>query len=205
MQVGFPIRCKRPWVLRCHNTPFLDRRGLSIHSPFAVHNMDDAFVLAAHRGDLDAVSALLADGRADPAASDSMALIEAAQEGWTEVVNALLADGRADPAAQDNSAIEVAAYWGHTAIVAALLADGRADPAARNSSALRLAAYGWYVGIVQALLADGRADCDVAAAAVARRHNLCISSEEVARSVSRWQRWLRRRQWLWACGRKLGR
>jgi hypothetical protein len=113
---------------------------------------------AALAGDVTAVQALLADGRADPAASWSVALRYAAYYGHVTIVQALLADGRADPAADNSSALRLAVRNGNASVVQVLLDDGRADPAAGKSAALRQAAYCGHAAILQVLLADGRAD-----------------------------------------------
>jgi ankyrin repeat protein len=125
----------------------------------------------------DVVTALLANGLADPALS--LELLRAADAGHVDVVAALLADGRrADPTAKNGAelstaaqhnhicvvravlgvALRSAAQRGHADVVAAFLADGRADPAAAYSAALRYAAYNGHVDVILALLADGRAD-----------------------------------------------
>jgi hypothetical protein len=85
---------------------------------------------AAYFGWVGTVQALLADGRADPAAHDNAALWAAACEGWEDVLCALLVDGRADPGMNGDAPLRLAARRGRDDIVRALLADGRANPAA---------------------------------------------------------------------------
>jgi hypothetical protein len=114
-------------------------------------------------------------------------------------MDALLADGRADPAARNSGPLFGAALFGHTDVVKALLADGRADPAASDSCALRRALDRGHMGVVEALLADGRADLFAAEAACAR-----VLPTGISACVSRWKRWLRRRQWLRAAGIGVG-
>jgi hypothetical protein len=50
---------------------------------------------AAAAGDVSVVTALLADGRADPASEDSIALLNAAQAGHLDVVAAAVASAAA--------------------------------------------------------------------------------------------------------------
>jgi hypothetical protein len=69
--------------------------------------------------------ALLADGRADPAADESATLRYAAYSGHVGVIVALLLDGRADPSARLSEALSMAAGRGHLDIVQAFVADGR--------------------------------------------------------------------------------
>jgi hypothetical protein len=125
---------------------------------------------AASDGHVDAVRALLADGRASPTAFGSFALRSAAFHGHVDVVRALLADGRASPTEFRSIALSNAAFRGHTGVVRALLADGRVDLAAVDSDALRWAAENGY----------GHADCLAAAWAL----------------VHATARWHRRRRWL---------
>jgi hypothetical protein len=114
---------------------------------------------AASQGHASIVTALLADGRADPAADDSAMLRMAVRLNHLGVVQALLADGRADPAACNSIVLADAAHTGARAhIVRALLEDGRADPRADGSYALRVAAVCRDTDAMVALLTDGRAD-----------------------------------------------
>jgi hypothetical protein len=101
--------------------------------------MDETLLYASFEGDLHAVSCLLADGRANPAAWDSAALRFAVFRKFTGVVQALLVDGRADPAAWDGFALDFAARCGQLEIVASLLACGRACQAAAMARALAVA------------------------------------------------------------------
>jgi hypothetical protein len=118
---------------------------------------------AAFRGHAEVVQLLLADGRADPAAHDSVALQHAGvlddeREGslarLEAVVHVLLADGRADPAAQASMVLYTAVRLGYVNLVRDLLLDGRANP----REALVVAAWRGHVDTVRVLLADGRAD-----------------------------------------------
>jgi hypothetical protein len=143
------------------------------------------------RCDLKAVRALLADGRSDPAANNSFALVEAAALGYVGIVRAFLADGRADPAADHNFALVEAAACGFSGTVGALLADGRIDPRADDSAALQHAAHFGCADIVCALLADGRAD-PAAAVVIARNTGNTVVSRAIEAAV----RWRRRRPWL---------
>jgi hypothetical protein len=182
---------------------------------------DISLMMAAVYGQVDIVQALLAGGRADPAASDSFSLTVAAEGGHATIVAALLTDGRADPAANRSRALRDAASGGHTEAVRALLADGRADPAAIRSCALRYAARCGHTGVVCALLADGRANpaakkslalqyaardgrTEVVAALLADgRVNSAVlatargrHAEAVTRCLARHACWLQRRPWL---------
>jgi hypothetical protein len=96
----------------------------------AAVSADAMLIGAALSGHTALVEALLADGRADPTATHSLALRDAAYSGHLPCVLALLADGRADPAARDSAALYTAAAAGHTDVVRALVMDGRTDPAA---------------------------------------------------------------------------
>jgi hypothetical protein len=116
-----------------------------------------ALVVAAKRGLLSIVMLLLVDGRANPVASDNLAVREAAEDGHAAVVRALLMDGRADPSVWDFAALRVAAAQGHAAVVRALLSDRRVCPAAANA-ALTSGAARNHPGVVRVLLADGRVD-----------------------------------------------
>jgi hypothetical protein len=123
---------------------------------------EDGLRDAACRGDVGIVRAMLADGRVDPAAYESIALRHAAFNGRLAVVKELLADGRADPAAFGGEALLEATRQGFRRTFQALLADGRADPAAADSKVLVVAVIAGNTKVVQALLADGRADPAVA-------------------------------------------
>jgi hypothetical protein len=94
--------------------------------------MNDTLYDAACRGDLEAVSCLLADDCVG--AHAHAAIASAASNGFVDVVRALLADGRADPATQSSRALINAAERGHTDVVAALLADGRARTQAQEAA-----------------------------------------------------------------------
>jgi hypothetical protein len=108
-------------------------------NPFATSALSEALMDAAYWGHVGIVWLLLADGRADPAANDSLVLSHAVDSGHVapervhrelRIVQLLLADGRADPAASHSAALGVAARRGRTDFLLALLADGRADPTA---------------------------------------------------------------------------
>jgi hypothetical protein len=192
----------------------------------------DALLAEATRaGNAAAVRALLADGRADPAADDSIVLRRAAAIGHVDVLQALLADGRADPAARNSEALLNAAYNGHVDVMRALLIDGRADPAADGSAALQYntyhgdvygradadpdgavaaaAFYGRvdsapnpYVTLLALLLADERVDAT--SPLVAALAVVEYAEDHVAHCVQLRLRWLRRRTWLRAGGASLG-
>lgn len=87
---------------------------------------------AAANGHVEVVRALLEDGRANPAAHESVALTRAALRGHAEVVSLLLKDQRADPTAEDNATVRWAAESGRTEVVRLLLRDPRVDPSAKN-------------------------------------------------------------------------
>jgi ankyrin repeat protein len=139
-------------------------------------------------GNLQAVEALLADGRADPAAYDGQALTDAAYLGHEDVVDTFLADGRADPAADESAALVLSARGGNVRIVRALLADGRADPTASGGDAIMYAARSGHLAVVQALLEDGRTHIGMF------RRRRCAPC--VWRLVHAYARWGRRRPWL---------
>lgn len=107
-------------------------------------------------GHAQIVELLLANGRSDPRAGNSWALLAASEEGHGAVVRALLADGRANP--YSTRCLQEASKRAHLEVVKALLADGRADPCAGNSESLMAACEHGHLQVVQALLADGRAD-----------------------------------------------
>jgi hypothetical protein len=177
-----------------------------------------ALVIAACKGHTGIVCALLADGRADPAATQCYALGRASFHGHVDIVRALLADGRVDPAASGCAALDLAAQNGHAEIVRVLLADRRADPAARDSSALHSAAQAGHTEIIHALLLDGRVDpasrnnAALRDAVASRRLGVVralLADERVnaavlvmASNARCWQclawhaRWLRRRMWV---------
>jgi hypothetical protein len=122
------------------------------------------------------VKALLADGRAHPAAFGSRALIRAARYRRMKVVEALFADGRADPAAGRAIAVRQAVATSHVAAVTALLADGRVDSEEMKRRAVLLA------GVLDS------ADDEQA-----------LGLQPVRQCLQRWVRWRQRRPWLRAC------
>ena len=123
----------------------------------------------------DVVKLLLTDGRAGPAANNSLAIQLSSQEG-TEVVKLLLVDGRVDPAADNNHAIQLSSQEGHIDVVQ-LLVDGHVDRRRQLCDPIeqRRGTQEWcscclpmdeptpqpgktMLGVVKLLLADGRAD-----------------------------------------------
>jgi hypothetical protein len=156
--------------------------------------LTDALRHAALVGCTEVVVALLADGRADPAANASAPLYSAAVHGFNDLLLALLADGRANPAACRSDALSQASSRGNTHAVRALLADRRADPAAVNSAALRNAAFWGHLDVVAALIEDGRVNFAVATVVqtgASRGYN-----QPVTQQLVRHARWLRRRTWV---------
>jgi hypothetical protein len=160
-------------------------------SASAPQTLTDALCIVTSLGRVGDVVALLADGRADPAAFDSYALQMAACHRHMDVVAALLADGRADPAAKHSAVLRFACSEGHADVVRVLLADGRADPAARGCRALRLAAMRGCMVVVNTLLADGRVDRVAAVLGYCKYAN-----KDFGRCFRHHARWLRRRSWL---------
>jgi ankyrin repeat protein len=82
---------------------------------------------------------LLQDGRVDPLADNSYALLKACENDNVDVVILLLKDGRADPTEDNNYAIKAASQNGNQEVVKVLLQDGRVDPTADNDYAIRRA------------------------------------------------------------------
>jgi hypothetical protein len=159
-----------------------------------------ALVEAAGNGHVDIVATLLVDGRANPAADDSLALRQAAYYGHLGVVRALLSDGRADPAAENSYALWCAAGRGDAGIVAALLANGRADPATRRGVVLRVAAFLNKEVVLRLLLVDGRVDdasvAEDAWVAASHLHARRPYTKAIVLCLACHARWVRRRRWL---------
>ena len=181
-----------------------------------------ALLHAADAGHVDVIAALLADGRADPAAKNGVVLCTvaqqthisvvravlgaalrlAAQRGHVDVVAAFLADGRADPAADFSGALRYAAYNGHVDVILALLADGRADPAVELHDRIFHAAHTGHTTILQALLEDERMCAELRGARSYARRAYARNQGFPAlwRCLGRLWRWRQRRPWLRAGG-----
>lgn len=136
---------------------------------------------AAYLACTEIVQLLLADGRSDPTARDSIVLC--CRDAWKvpetradeivklqtpkirqrpqqqrEIVALLLADGRADPSADKSRVLRQAVESRDKELVEMLLRDGRANPADENSEVLRIAARMKDKIMLEILLRDGRAD-----------------------------------------------
>ncbi len=79
-------------------------------------------------GNAAVATMLLADGRVDPAANHSKALLMASIHGKNDVVEVLLADGRADPTVDLCACVVWAHSNHHDAVEATLLRDPRVNP-----------------------------------------------------------------------------
>ncbi|NDH09039.1 MAG: ankyrin repeat domain-containing protein [Gammaproteobacteria bacterium] len=135
--------------------------GKQITDQLTTQNMKKLLYLAASKGHLEVVKALL-DGGVDPnqAATNGITpLLIAASIGHLEVVQALLAGGvdRNQAATNGITPLLIAASIGHLEVVQALL-DGGGDPnqaATNGATPLFLAASIGHLEVVKALLAGG--------------------------------------------------
>lgn len=84
--------------------------------------------LANPEGRAQVVKLLLEDGRADPAAKDSLCIQETMNPCNLEILKLLLVDGRADPSCEDNCLLRWACQEGHIEIVSLSLKDPRVFP-----------------------------------------------------------------------------
>jgi hypothetical protein len=163
------------WLDRCGGT-----RGETIESitltKIKNKKMQKVFSEAAYKGDSEAVRALLADPRVDPAVNDNYVIRIASSRGHAGVVRALLAHPRVDPAADGNDAIRWASAEGHADAVRSLLADARVDPTSNNNAPILWASRWGHAGVVRALLADPRVDPSVA---------IPMSTKDCARIIAR--------------------
>jgi hypothetical protein len=152
-----------------------------------------ALVEAAERGDLNSLTAELANTSINPNrglnpdGSGWTALMCAAGNGHADCVQALLADARIDPNLGSNpdgsgwTALRCAAENGHAGCVQSLLANARIDPNrgwnpdGSGWTALMFAAETGHGDCVQAMLADPRIDPK-------RRNEAGITAREIARA-----------------------
>lgn len=140
-------------------------RGENRKNEETTESVGRSLFVAARRGDVEEVKALLQHPLVDPSFAVGhdwrgarTALREAAYFGRVEVVRVLLEDGRADPAADGSVALRWAARDGHVDIVSLLLEDKRSDPMAGESSAVEWAADRGSAEAVRILLRDARVD-----------------------------------------------
>lgn len=107
--------------------------------------------VAASRGHVDVVRALLNDERVQPGESSNLAFRLASSHGHARVVALLLQDTRINPADVNNEALVQASSSGHTNVVRMLLSDTRINPGAEEDLAIRCASFNGHVEVVRML------------------------------------------------------
>lgn len=123
------------------------------------YRIQETFLDACTKGDLDTVQRLLAHPKVDPAGGEKGTfwyqepIKFASRNGHTDVVRVLLQDPRVDPT---NVPLEPIAGRGHTGVLQLLLQDGRADPSKHDMMTLQVACFDGHPDIVQLLLQDPR-------------------------------------------------
>ena len=131
---------------------------LFTHDPF---KSELYIIRAIESNSLETLTALLQDGRLNPAASNNAPIRLACSIGNPAIVRMLLADRRVDPAAAESDALREAVLVGNCEVLQILLDDGRADPTLRNNWALRYTVRRRIFPCVNALLQDYRVDPSV--------------------------------------------
>lgn len=126
-----------------------------------LQDIASTFLTAVRHGNIEIVSAFLADQRVDPSAINNRAIVVAASKGHTDVVKLFLKDSRVDPTVSDNRPLISAASNSHYDTVKLLLKDPRIDPTARNHEVLRQANVSEDIELIKILVDDGRVDLSV--------------------------------------------